>query len=181
MTPLDPQPAVVDLGSPEQPSQLTRIEATLNNLVAQLTSVNGELRRVDQRTTSAKKAAAVGVIVGAVGVSVAIGALSYGLDARATAKDIVAARSEARVSSCVQQNITTERQRSALVGALLTFVPAGQTLTPSQQTAVDRYSAEVQRQLPFRDCTPTGIDAYLSAPPPDPAVNPPTSTTGAPR
>lgn len=166
------------------PTQLTRIEAVLTALNTRTSSLLGELRRIDQRTTSAKRAAAVGVIVGAVSVSVAIGALAYGLDARATAQDIVEARREALTSGCIQANITTDRERSALVSALVALVPPGQALTPTQQATVDRYRAEVIGRLPYRDCTQAGIDEYLSHPPGDPATAPPTTipvTTGATR
>lgn len=161
----------------EQPSQLSRIEATLNTIDTKLGSLTSELRRVDGRTTAAKRAAVIGVIVGAVGVSIGIGALTYGLDARATARDIVDARSEARVTACKNDNVRADGQRKAFHLSILTLVPLG-PLTPDQQKALDRYDAAVAVAVPFRDCSPQAIEAYYQAPPADPALNPTTTTAG---
>lgn len=78
-------------------------------------------------------------------------------------------RDRSRIASCVESNVRTKAERDALKNSLLTFVPDGTILTPEQQAVFDRYSDEVDNTLSYRDCSPPGIEAYLSDPPNDPA------------
>lgn len=79
------------------------------------------------------------------------------------------ARTEARIVTCIQDNITISQLRTKLPEALLTLVPPGTTLTPDQQARVDAYTESVEMGFPFRDCSPAGIAAYYADLPSDPA------------
>jgi hypothetical protein len=112
----------------------------------------------------------------AIALLAALGAVIIGARARTTASDLssfVSAteidRAQARVSACVQANVLTERQRTAMVSGLRAIAPPG-TLSATSQAALDKYATEVEAQLPYRDCSPAGIVAYYKNPPDDPAV-----------
>lgn len=79
-------------------------------------------------------------------------------------------RKERSVGSCIQANVAIQKQREAMVTSLLALVPEGTVLRPDQQASIDRYRAAVAVQLPYRDCSPAGIEAFLRNPPTDPAT-----------
>lgn len=73
--------------------------------------------------------------------------------------------------SCAQFNVNQRNQRDAIVNGLIdTFRPL---VTPEKGDQFRQFSADlranVDRQLPFRDCSDAGIEEFLRNPPPDPA------------
>lgn len=106
--------------------------------------------------------AGVGLIVGGIGVKAAA-------EANDNAEQIEADRAQALSSGCIQYNVQRAQTRAALKLSLRALAPPGD-LTPAQQAALDGYGRAVDEQLPFRDCSPAGIDAYYREPPKDPAV-----------
>lgn len=144
------------------PDQFTRIEEALKGIDTPLKELVAELRRVDSRSRAARTWSAVGVIVGCVGVAVGIGAMWYGLDARATAEDIIAARTEARVSACIAGNQQLAGTREAIAGVFLIFghPDASGHLPPPEQEVFDHIREQVGNLLPDRDCSPEGIAAF---------------------
>lgn len=146
--------------------QLSRIEKALTNLDTPLQGVVDELRRVDSRSQSARQAAIVGIVGMCVGLAVAIGALWYGLDARATAQDIIAARSEARIGACESANLQLAGTREAIAGVFLVFAhpDASGALPQPEQDLFDTIRTRVDSLLPDRDCSPAGIAAFYDHP-----------------
>lgn len=79
-------------------------------------------------------------------------------------------RQERSRGSCVQFNINQSNTREAIVvGLVETFRPF---ITPGRESDLDSFSASlrvnVERQLPYRDCSDAGIDKFLKDPPQDP-------------
>jgi hypothetical protein len=73
--------------------------------------------------------------------------------------------------SCVQFNVNQHNQRDAIVNGLVdTFRPLVQ---PGREAELDTFAASlrtnVDNQLPYRDCSDAGIEAFLRNPPQDPA------------
>jgi hypothetical protein len=154
-----------------------RIERALKDLTATLKAIHARLDDTDAAATMAatrSKRANVGMVVALV---VAVGAIIVALTAHATANDVQDARQEARVSSCIQQNVVTQNIRVSLVLGLRSLVPPGQALTATQQQLVDRYQEQVTEALPYRDCSDKGISTFLSSPPTDPALQPPSTVS----
>jgi hypothetical protein len=79
-------------------------------------------------------------------------------------------RDEILLISCVQDNVSTQKDRDALVGSLITLADDPNKLTTEEQALVDAYSKRVEELLPFRDCSEDGIEAYYNNLPPDPAL-----------
>lgn len=82
--------------------------------------------------------------------------------------ELVRLRDENNVANCIAANVGRDAVRKAVEASLLALVPAGTTLTAEQQARVDLYNAKVEAGLPFRDCSPGGIKAFLEHQPPDP-------------
>lgn len=153
-------------GTPDA-AQLGRIEQALTNLDNPLQALVTELRRVDARSQAARQASIIGIIGMCVGLAVAIGALWYGLDARATADDIIAARTEARVTACISANQQLAGTREAIAGVFLIFGHPDATgqLPAEEQVVYDHIREQVGTLLPDRDCSPEGISAFYDHPP----------------
>lgn len=80
-------------------------------------------------------------------------------------------RAENTIGACVQFNVQQAKNRSAIADGLVNaFKPL--VTSASGQAGLDTLStnlhAQVDALLPFRDCSPTGIDEFLKNPPPDP-------------
>lgn len=136
------------------------------------------MERHRQTVLRADRRSKAGIIFGIIGVTVAIIATIYAISARDTSRDVkelneavIADRADARVAACVQYNVQRDEVRRAVKDALVALAPPSQPLTPAQREVVDRYAAEVDAKLPYRDCTPAGLDAYFKNPPTDPALN----------
>lgn len=69
---------------------------------------------------------------------------------------------EREVAICLQQNDFLERLRPALVDSLKTLAKDPANLTEREQAIVDAYTANLEEDLPNRDCSPEGIDRYLN-------------------
>lgn len=156
---------------------VTRLEATLREHRVEMETVEGDLRANERATSSANRvamvatvAAIVGVVVGLVGIGVAVDGRSTANTVRGIQKAQIADRKDARTSSCVQANVATKSNRAALVDALIAVLPPGTTPTEAQQAIVERYRAQVEESLPYRDCSDKGIADYFEDPPADPAI-----------
>lgn len=88
----------------------------------------------------------------------------------AITEELVRLRKENNEATCVATNVSRASIRDTVKDSLLALVPPGTALTADQQLRIDAYNERVDRGLPFRDCSPEGIEAYLSNQPPDPAV-----------
>lgn len=128
----------------------------------------------DHGADLAKYRKAVKVLTVAVIVAVMVGAVGIVSAVRAqnAIDSILAVRSESRLSACVQDNVVTEKVRVAVAQSLLALVPEGTVLDAEQQGRVDRYAAEVERLLEYRDCSMAAVDLYYENPPADPATTP---------
>lgn len=149
--------------------KLTDVAVNLNEAMAELT---GELKAARDDSSWAKRVANVSVAVAVVAVIAAVLGVAYGHEARATANDVASARNEARVSACVQANVSTVGQRSAISGVFLVFAhpDANGALPEAEQAVFAEIEGRVATLLPFRDCTSEGIDLYYATPPADPAL-----------
>lgn len=162
---------------PLTPEELAHLMVKMDELGHEMAVHGAALKVTDRRSRWARTVGTIGVIAGIIGGVVGAGGVLVGASARATAEDVADARREAQVGSCIQANVTTERSREALVNGLLAILPPGQEPTEKQQEIVDRYTKQVEEALPFRSCSPAGIEAYLRNPPADPATVQTSSTT----
>lgn len=140
-----------------------RFEETVDTLNKVLVSHRAELNK-------AKNVARSGVVVGIIGIIVGLIGGAVGFDGRSRAQDIVAARNEARISGCIQSNVATQGSREALASSILVFADDPNHLTPKEQIIADAYRSRVEHALPYRDCSPEGLDRYFDNPPADPAA-----------
>lgn len=129
------------------------------------------MERHRQTVLRADRRSKAGIIFGIIGVSVAVVATIYAIDARDLQQEYERDQANNRVSACIQFNAQRNEIRQALKDALIALAPPDRPLTPTQQATVDRYAAEVDLKLPYRDCSPAGLEAYFKAPPADPAEN----------
>lgn len=78
-------------------------------------------------------------------------------------------RDEARVVTCVQENVGILNTRVAISESIVALAPAGTALTFEQEQRVAAYADRVTELLPFRDCSEEGIESYYEHLPMDPA------------
>jgi hypothetical protein len=142
------------------------LKDSVDGLTVQLKSVQDATMLIEKRRRKGRN-----IMTGCLVVLVlAIVSTVWGVSSvRDNVRENEANRAQARISACVQANVTTERQRAALVSSILTFADDPLNLSPGEQALLDRYTAEVEKQLPYRDCSPEGIDLYYEDPPADPA------------
>lgn len=80
---------------------------------------------------------------------------------------------EARRGSCVQFNVDQQNKREAITGGIVEALRKLIT-TPEGSAFVDELEPvlreSVTSKLPYRDCSPAGIEAFLKKPPSDPAT-----------
>lgn len=149
------------------PEFLQNLIASIDKLTVEMHAHKDQLRITDRRSKWARSSAAVGLVVGAVGVAVGLGGLKYG-------HDLASSRRDAQESGCVQANLTTQRIREALAAGVSVLTQPNPSRGEQEQAAVDRFVVEytnhVNSALPYRDCSDRGIDAYYDHPPVDPAL-----------
>lgn len=79
-------------------------------------------------------------------------------------------RKDRSYGSCVQFNINQHNIREAEVQGLVTTF--SKFIQPGQEARLELFAAELRTNvevlLPYRDCSPPGIDAFLKNPPTDP-------------
>lgn len=158
-----------------------RLIATIDTLSRDIGDHKAALVVADRRSRWARTVSVVGICVGILGVAVGIGGALFGMSAQTTADDVGQARRDNLISGCVQQNLTTQRTREALVAGVSVLTNLNPNRTPDEQAAVDefvrRYTTQVEGALPYRDCSPAGIATYYDHPPADPATIQTSSTT----
>lgn len=145
-----------------QSSEFARFEETVDTLNKVLETHRGELNK-------AKNVAKTGVLVGIIGIFLALIGGVVGLQGRSLARDIQSSRVEATLSSCIQSNVATQGSRTALENGVLVFAKDPANLTPNEQRVAGLYKTQVEKALPFRDCSPEGLVKYFKDPPHDPA------------
>lgn len=139
-------------------------------LVEQLKRVQSDLgfRRTTRRRVVAIAAAVVcDLIVSVLSVAAFVGV-------RHQQEQSADDRTAARRGACIQFNTNQKNTRDAIVfGLVETFRPLTQ---PNRTADLDAFAkslrANVDRQLPYRDCSEAGIQKFLEDPPPDPATTP---------
>ncbi len=119
-------------------------------------------------------------VIAAIFVPIIIVALSYARfhwqnlrtrDIEHTTEQIQAARDQDNIAECIQTNQLIDGVRHALVGGADGLLAISTQFTPEQIRIIhDTYEAAVEAELPFRDCTPSGIADFLNHPPPDPGA-----------
>lgn len=148
---------------------LTRAVAACDRLEVALRDHGRRLARLAVLATVSVGIAVVGLIVGGIGVKAAAEANRASDDLGAFVASTEVERASQRVAACVQFNVQRAETRGAMKLSLRALGPPG-VLTPEQMAVFEKYNAAVDLQLPFRDCSPAGLDAYYKSPPPDPAV-----------
>lgn len=80
-------------------------------------------------------------------------------------------RASRSYGSCVQFNVKQDADRDAIVQGIVASLRES---FPSERTEAfvmtfePKLRANVERLLPYRDCSPAGIEEFLKHPPPDP-------------
>ncbi len=149
--------------------ELARFEETVGRLETSLTSHAAEMRRVEAKLSRLGRYMIAVAAATFVAVLLTLTTVKLNLDTRDSADRREADQAEARVSACVQSNVSTQKTREALVQSILALAADPEHLTPEQQAIADRYRARVDAALPYRDCDAKGISAYYEDPPADPA------------
>lgn len=122
---------------------------------------------------TAKRLTVIAIVTAVIGVLVGVGGLIAGLkayDAADTAQEAIdqvqTDRAVARVNSCLAENVNIERGNKfndGIQGIVNAPPLPGQVRTPEQQARLDAILASLNSyKIPPRDCTPEGIDKYLS-------------------
>lgn len=125
--------------------------------------------------TESKGDRGVGVLVGALVAAMVLFAV-VGISGLARLNDVVgemkqqgeelaALRVEQAAASCLQQNDTIARLRASFADSVRTAIPS-ETTDPRIAPFLANYDRSVTARLRFRDCSPVGITAYFSNPPP---------------
>lgn len=166
---------------PLQSENLVVLIGKLDELAVEMKGLSGALKATDQKAKWAKRAATVGIAVGIIGCMVGVIGLVAGWKANDTADQLAQSRREGQISSCVQSNLTTERIRAALIQGVSVVSQPNPNRTEAEQASIDRfvteYTLRTNSALPYRDCTPRGIEIYYEHPPADPALSPPIITS----
>lgn len=153
--------------------EIRKLNEATDSLVNQLAELTGELKRVDDDAHLNRRLAQIGVTAAVLAIIGMLFAIGYGRDAKATSREIISVRTETRISACVQDNKKVAGQRAAFQAFTLVFghPNADGTLPPQEQALLDTINQAVIDVLPFRDCSPAGIEQYYSSPPADPAAS----------
>lgn len=109
----------------------------------------------------------VAIVVGCVGIFLAVGARSVANEASAALDAFTASRTEARAIACQADNDTAGRINGLndRTQDLLRDASAGGDRTPEEQERVDAFLVEQLAKyealkVPLRDCSPQGIEDY---------------------
>lgn len=158
------------------PLDFNSLVASLGRAAGEMEGLRDQLAAANRKSASAKNVALIGIAVGVLGVAVGAGGLVYADNAHETADAvaeiqdrIIADRTEARIVSCIQQNVTTERTRNALVAGVSALAPENGAAPERLVAFIAQYTEAVEKALPYRRCDPKGIEAYFATPPGDPA------------
>lgn len=151
------------------PDQVERLIVSIDSLESAFAVHKQALARAEKRTKYAKSASIVGMLVGIVGVAVGVTAWGVADDVRELSADRQRETVEVRTSACVQFNVQRNEVRSTMKLALTSLAPPEAARTEAQRASLEVYSKAVDLGLPYRDCSPQGIEAYFKSPPKDPA------------
>lgn len=141
-------------------------------LIDKIDELRTELAAHRYVVMTANRRSKAAMILTIVGATLCVVGIYLALSARHDVSEANESRATARISACVQDNVTTGNVRAAVVSGLLTFVPDPANLTAEQTAALNAYEGAVAAILKFRDCSPEGITAYYASPPLDPALEP---------
>ena len=156
------------------PEHLGSLVTSITGLAGTVTKLSAEIaEEKEARETSefwSRLAIGAAVLVGVVGVVIGVlGVLAAG-ESQQSVDSQAKSRAENRVAACVQDNVRID-QHNKLTEAVRQILLAADVPRPdpAQQAAArvyfDKAYAELDKTIvPIRDCTPAGIDAYLTPP-----------------
>lgn len=147
---------------------LHRVDVSAERLETSLRDTRESLQR---KIVRASTAVAIAVLAALLAIFVGYRSLEVARRVDREADGRAAENVTARIAACVQFNSQRAETRAAMKLSLASLLPAGQTVTEAQQKALDTYNGAVDDGLPFRDCSPSGIDAYFKFPPKDPGAH----------
>ncbi len=155
-------------------------EAYENDLVAQIASLDAALGSVhetlkaegvkrDKRIRSNRWATALAILAALIGIGVGILGVNAGRSSQRALDEANAQRNENKIAACLQYKKQQEQgidsdiaQSHDLIDALAASSPQ----TPATDTAVvaynEKHDALIREGHPLRDCSPAGIEKYLS-------------------
>lgn len=146
-----------------------RFEGTVARLEQSLKEHRAEMHKVERDIRHLTWYLAVVAVFTVVAIVATAAAVKLTFDTRDSAARRAADMREGRISSCVQQNVQTQRAREAQASSILALADDPAHLTPEEQALAAAYRQRVEEALPYRDCTPQGIAEYFEDPPADPA------------
>lgn len=159
------------------PNQVERLIHSITDLQGQISQHGKQLQEAEHRSRFARGVALFAILVGLFATIVGAYAIYTSNDAHDAVEKVESFleqqtidRQQQLVSACIQFNAQRFEVRTAVKDALVALVPPGQPLTEAQQATAARYGAEVDEKLPYRDCSPAGLERYFKNPPVDPAV-----------
>lgn len=153
-------------GELESPDPLIRQVARLTRKVTLADAFNRGLRRMLAAVLAALAIEAV--------IIVALGAVFLAFRAEVDARE--RERHDRAVASCITSNIETLATRDGIVAGVEGAIKPFGSFAGSDRLA-QALRASTDAALPFRDCSPAGVDSTLAHPPPDPATTTTSSTT----
>lgn len=151
--------------------QLERLVTSMDALSLRIEEVRDELHKANLRTRILKVVSVLLAIV-----LVVVGAAVY--ETRQATRTINTERAERTTIGCVRDNVETAGFRFALVTTLARSISVlaedPDNLTAQEQAVLDVYTDAARdtaaEALPYRDCSPAGIEAWFSSTPIDPAT-----------
>ena len=170
---------------PADTAQLERLEAALDKVAEEVRRdrelstkrIKAHDDSIDASNRTASTAIRVAIVavvfgilglgVGVVGVVAALGADDAAAKAQAATDATEAQTTEARVASCHQYNDQQDRDAAGERAQIrFVFSRLFNDLNPAEQAELDafylEYDADVDARYPHRDCTPAGIEEYLT-------------------
>ncbi len=168
---------------------------SMERLEAELHDHRPIVEEANRRSRIARTVGIIGLVVGVIGLAAggtglwaarkADQSIDTNRDAIAAVEALVAQieqdRADARRAGCIGDNGSILGQRASLVStttaSLRVLAEDPENLTAEETALLNAYrkqaAAEAERSLPFRDCSPPGIERYIEHPPIDPATLPP--------
>jgi hypothetical protein len=151
------------------PDQVAVLIKTLQEADTEMRSLRVTMEEANKRSKAALIVAALGVLVGLIGIYAGLTAHQASNKANEVAMEFEAQQKQTLISACVQFNVQRAELRDTFKKTLRSLAPVpDEQLTAQQKTQLTTYSAAVDTNLPFRDCSDAGIEQYYSNPPADP-------------
>lgn len=130
------------------------------------------LNELEEGRRSNRKRATVAIVLAFVVFAAVIGTLVWSVRSNGDRIDAQNAdRRDRSRGSCIQFNVQQDRDREAIVRGVIDGLKPVVTSEEGAQfleAFEPSLRVSVVAQLPYRDCSQAGIDAFLQNPPPDP-------------